>query len=161
MLFRSLGGHGGAGDIGDVGVRLQHVLDQLQLGFLAGVAILRIEHGQGRALGRLEEALVGRLDPTGAGRTGEPAVAWYGIAGKPAWCVKPGRCGRVLAKLPFLGITQASILQKGCAATSIDEVIAEAGITKSGFFQTFRDKNELAKALLQRYIAHEIGRAHV
>ena len=34
----------------------------------------------------------------------------------------------------------------------IDEIIAEAGITKSGFFYHFRDKNDLAKALLQRSI---------
>lgn len=55
----------------------------------------------------------------------------------------------------LLDITQAAILQKGFAATSLDEVIAEAGITKSGFFYHFRDKSELAKALLQRYIVDE------
>ena len=55
----------------------------------------------------------------------------------------------------LLDITQAAILQKGFAATSLDEIIAEAGITKSGFFYHFRDKNELAKALLQRYIVDE------
>lgn len=54
-----------------------------------------------------------------------------------------------------LDITQAAILLKGFAATSIDEIIAEAGITKSGFFYHFKDKNDLAKALLQRYIADE------
>ena len=36
-----------------------------------------------------------------------------------------------------------------------DEIIAEAGITKSGFFYHFRDKNDLAKALLQRYLDNE------
>lgn len=55
----------------------------------------------------------------------------------------------------ILDITQAAILRKGFAATSLDEVIAEAGITKSGFFYHFRDKNELAKALLERYIVDE------
>ena len=52
----------------------------------------------------------------------------------------------------LLEIAQASVLAKGFAATSIDEVIAEAGITKSGFFYHFRDKNELARAMLQRYV---------
>ncbi|MBL8663317.1 MAG: TetR/AcrR family transcriptional regulator, partial [Candidatus Odyssella sp.] len=41
------------------------------------------------------------------------------------------------------------------AATSIEELIAGAGITKSGFFYHFRDKGALAKALLERYIARE------
>lgn len=54
-----------------------------------------------------------------------------------------------------LDITQSAILQKGFAATSLDEIIAEAGITKSGFFYHFKDKSDLAKALLQRYIADE------
>ena len=40
-------------------------------------------------------------------------------------------------------------------ATSIDELIAAVGITKSGFFYHFRDKNELAKALLLRYVERE------
>lgn len=55
----------------------------------------------------------------------------------------------------ILDITEASVLAKGFGATSIDEVITEAGITKSGFFYHFRDKNELARALLQRYIERE------
>ena len=52
----------------------------------------------------------------------------------------------------ILAIAEASVLAKGFGATSIDEVIAEAGITKSGFFYHFRDKNELARAMLLRYV---------
>jgi TetR/AcrR family transcriptional regulator, transcriptional repressor for nem operon len=55
----------------------------------------------------------------------------------------------------ILDIAQDAVLHKGFAATSIDEVICEAGITKSGFFYHFRDKNDLAKALLQRYLDEE------
>lgn len=55
----------------------------------------------------------------------------------------------------LLEIAQDAVLQKGFAATSIEEIIAEAGLTKSGFFYHFRDKNDLAKSLLQRYIDHE------
>lgn len=52
----------------------------------------------------------------------------------------------------ILEIAEASVLAKGFAATSIDELIAEAGITKSGFFYHFRDKNELAREMLRRYV---------
>lgn len=55
----------------------------------------------------------------------------------------------------LLDIAQDAVLHKGFAATSLDEIICEAGITKSGFFYHFKDKNDLARALLQRYIDHE------
>jgi len=54
----------------------------------------------------------------------------------------------------ILELAEASVLDKGFAATSIEELIAGAGITKSGFFYHFRDKRELARALMLRYIAH-------
>jgi TetR/AcrR family transcriptional repressor of nem operon len=47
------------------------------------------------------------------------------------------------------------VLAKGFAATSIDELIAAVGITKSGFFYHFKDKGELAKAMLLRYLEHD------
>ena len=53
----------------------------------------------------------------------------------------------------ILELAEAAVLEKGFAATSIDELIAAAGITKSGFFYHFKDKGELATALMQRYIA--------
>jgi AcrR family transcriptional regulator len=52
----------------------------------------------------------------------------------------------------ILAIAETSVLAKGFAATSIDEIIAEAGLTKSGFFYHFRDKNELAHHMLRRYV---------
>ncbi|MDE1994623.1 MAG: TetR/AcrR family transcriptional regulator [Rhizobiaceae bacterium] len=55
----------------------------------------------------------------------------------------------------ILEVAEAAVLAKGFGGTSIDELIAETGITKSGFFYHFRDKNELAKALLQRYIEND------
>lgn len=55
----------------------------------------------------------------------------------------------------ILDAAQAAILEKGFTATSIEELIAECGLTKGGFFYHFRDKNELAKALLRRYIAED------
>ena len=61
------------------------------------------------------------------------------------------------ARERILDVAEASILDKGFGATSIDELIAAAGITKSGFFYHFRDKTELARVLLMRYIEREDG----
>jgi AcrR family transcriptional regulator len=52
----------------------------------------------------------------------------------------------------IMDIAEVSVLAKGFDATSIDEIIAEAGITKSGFFYHFRDKNELARGMVRRFI---------
>ncbi len=52
----------------------------------------------------------------------------------------------------LLDAAEAAVLAKGFSGTSIDELIAAVGISKSGFFYHFRDKTELAKALLQRYV---------
>jgi len=51
----------------------------------------------------------------------------------------------------IMDVAETSVLAKGFAATSIDEILYEAGITKSGFFYHFRDKNDLALALLERF----------
>ncbi|WP_036024182.1 TetR/AcrR family transcriptional regulator [Bradyrhizobium yuanmingense] len=52
----------------------------------------------------------------------------------------------------ILEIAEAAVLAKGFGATSIEEAIAEAGLTKSGFFYHFRDKNALAREMLRRYV---------
>jgi AcrR family transcriptional regulator len=58
----------------------------------------------------------------------------------------------------LLELAESAVLAKGFAATSIEELIAAAGISKSGFFYHFKDKGELAKGLLLRYLAqdHEV-----
>jgi TetR/AcrR family transcriptional regulator, transcriptional repressor for nem operon len=55
----------------------------------------------------------------------------------------------------ILDAAESAVLDKGFAATSIEELIAAVGITKSGFFYHFKDKGELAKTLLVRYIERE------
>lgn len=55
----------------------------------------------------------------------------------------------------ILAVAEAAVLAKGFAGTSIDEIIAAVGITKSGFFYHFKDKGELAKGMMQRYIEHD------
>jgi TetR/AcrR family transcriptional regulator, transcriptional repressor for nem operon len=62
---------------------------------------------------------------------------------------------RESARERILDLAEAAVLQKGFGATSIEELIAGAGISKSGFFYHFRDKGELAKALLVRYLERD------
>lgn len=52
----------------------------------------------------------------------------------------------------LLDLAEAAVLEKGFGATTLDELIAAAGLTKSGFFYHFSDKNDLAQALIRRYI---------
>ena len=53
----------------------------------------------------------------------------------------------------ILDVAYDAIVQKGFAATSIEELVEAAGITKSGFFYHFRDKNELAREMVRRSMA--------
>lgn len=52
----------------------------------------------------------------------------------------------------ILDFAYESIVQKGFAATSIEELVEAAGITKSGFFYHFRDKNDMARQLFERFL---------
>src|SRR5688572_8815048 len=55
----------------------------------------------------------------------------------------------------ILDVAYESIVQKGFAATSIEELVEAAGITKSGFFYHFRDKNDMARQLFDRFLAED------
>lgn len=55
----------------------------------------------------------------------------------------------------ILSVAERSVLAKGFSATSIEEIIAEVGLTKSGFFYHFKDKGALAKGLLLRYLEQD------
>ncbi len=52
----------------------------------------------------------------------------------------------------ILDVAYDAIVHKGYAATSIEELVAAAEITKSGFFYHFRDKNDLARQLFERFL---------
>ncbi len=56
------------------------------------------------------------------------------------------------ARERLLELAERTVLEKGFGATSIEELIAGVGITKSAFFYHFRDKNALAQALIERYL---------
>jgi AcrR family transcriptional regulator len=62
---------------------------------------------------------------------------------------------RTSARDRILDLAEAGVLQKGFGATSIEELVAGAGITKSGFFYHFKDKGDLAKALMERYLERD------
>src|SRR5690606_33794825 len=75
---------------------------------------------------------------------------------EPYWkyCKPRGTCPMrkgTATRERILEIAEAAVLAKGFGATSIEELIAAAGITKSGFFYHFKDKNELASGLLDRH----------
>src|SRR5688500_5095938 len=53
----------------------------------------------------------------------------------------------------LLDLAYDGMITKGFAATSVEELVDAAGITKSGFFYHFKDKHELARQVLARYRA--------
>src|SRR5215212_1897473 len=55
----------------------------------------------------------------------------------------------------ILDVAYEAIVQKGFAATSLEELVEAAGITKSGFFYHFRDKNDMARQLFERFLAED------
>ena len=55
----------------------------------------------------------------------------------------------------ILELAESAVLAKGFASTSIEELIAAARISKSGFFYHFKDKGELAEAMMERYLVHD------
>ncbi len=55
----------------------------------------------------------------------------------------------------ILDAAQRLILQQGYSGTSIDEIVYEADITKGGFFYHFKNRNDLAHALMVRYLEED------
>src|SRR5688572_11407759 len=53
----------------------------------------------------------------------------------------------------ILDAAQRIVLERGFAATSVDAVLALAPATKGAFFHHFPSKNDLGRALLERYAA--------
>lgn len=55
----------------------------------------------------------------------------------------------------ILACAEKLILQQGFTATSIEEILDRAAITKGGFFYHFEGKNGLARALIERYLEQD------
>lgn len=60
-----------------------------------------------------------------------------------------------LTREKILDITHDMVLDQGFSGTSIDSLIARAGITKGAFFYHFKSKADLALALVERFAASE------
>jgi TetR/AcrR family transcriptional repressor of nem operon len=56
----------------------------------------------------------------------------------------------------ILDSAERLVLERGFAATSVDEVIAESSSSKGAFFHHFPTKNDLGRALVERYAAADI-----
>ncbi len=52
----------------------------------------------------------------------------------------------------IMDAAEGLILERGFAGTPIDEVLSHAGVTKGAFFHHFSSKQELAHALIARYV---------
>jgi TetR/AcrR family transcriptional repressor of nem operon len=59
----------------------------------------------------------------------------------------------VRTRAAIMDAAQDLILQRGFAATSIDQIIERTGVTKGAFFYHFKSKSDLAQALVERYAA--------
>ena len=55
----------------------------------------------------------------------------------------------------ILDASQRLILQKGFSGTGLDEIVYEAGLTKGGFLYHFKNRDDLAYALMERYLEED------
>jgi TetR/AcrR family transcriptional regulator, transcriptional repressor for nem operon len=60
-----------------------------------------------------------------------------------------------LTRQKILDATQEVILQQGYSQASVDRVLEKSGLTKGAFFYHFKSKNDLIKALIDRYASEE------
>jgi TetR/AcrR family transcriptional repressor of nem operon len=51
----------------------------------------------------------------------------------------------------ILAVAERMVLERGFSGTSLDEILATAGLSKGAFFHHFRGKGDLARALVERY----------
>ena len=63
-------------------------------------------------------------------------------------------------KEKILDIAHQLVLEHGYGGMSVDQVIAGAGVTKGAFFHHFKAKNDLAQALLDRYVQMDDAMLH-
>ena len=71
----------------------------------------------------------------------------------PVQSAEPTKGARTRQRI--MDLAEDSVMHKGFAATSIEELVEAAGITKSGFFYHFKDKGDLARQLLVRFLAED------
>lgn len=57
----------------------------------------------------------------------------------------------------ILDAAERLVLDRGLAATSVDDILAESRTSKGSFFHHFPSKNHLARALVERYAANDVA----
>lgn len=71
---------------------------------------------------------------------------------------EPTLSGRgAVTRQKILDAAQQIILEQGWSQASVDRVLEKTGLTKGAFFYHFKNKNELIKALIDRYAQDEAG----
>ncbi len=65
-----------------------------------------------------------------------------------------------LNRARILDAAQQLVIENGFAATSVDQVIRQAGTSKGAFFHHFDSKLDLGRALTERYVAADIDQLH-
>lgn len=60
-------------------------------------------------------------------------------------------------RLRILDTAEEMVLQQGFTGTTVDAVIARAGVAKGAFFHHFASKSDLARALLERYADRDVA----
>jgi TetR/AcrR family transcriptional repressor of nem operon len=55
----------------------------------------------------------------------------------------------------ILAAAEPMVLQQGFAGTSLDDILSATGLTKGAFFHHFKSKNDLARALVERYARND------
>lgn len=55
----------------------------------------------------------------------------------------------------ILAAAEQVILSQGFSATNIEDILSKAAITKSGFFYHYANKQDLARALVMRYLEND------
>ena len=61
-----------------------------------------------------------------------------------------------MTRKSIMDTAETLIMEQGYSATSIDQILAGAGITKGSFFYHFPTKTDLAHALAERYARRDI-----
>ena len=65
-----------------------------------------------------------------------------------------------VSRTKVLDAAQELILKKGYAATSVDDICRAAKFTKGTFFHYFKSKEDLGKAVLERFCCHSMEKVN-
>ena len=57
----------------------------------------------------------------------------------------------------ILAAAEPLVLESGFAGTSLDDVLTATGLTKGAFFHHFKGKDDLARALVERYVTNDLA----